>query len=133
MLAFPLSHRGTIQMAKAVTVEVDEKGRVHIPSSIRHELKSRRFTLSVKKGRLVMDPVKPATTDRGKYRGLLKASIEEVEEAQEQFVAADHRCEPAQPDPDRRRPPHLKSNCIQARHPLPESEGTETDQQGDKT
>ncbi len=93
MLAFPLSHRGTIQMAKAVTVEVDEKGRVHIPSSIRHELKSRRFTLtlSVKKGRLVMDPVKPATTVRGKYRGLLKASIEEIEEAQERFVAANRR------------------------------------------
>src|SRR2546425_4156461 len=91
MLAFPLSHRGTIQMAKVVTVEVDDKGRVHIPSSIRHELKSRRFTLSVKKGRLVMDPVKPATTVRGKYRGLLKASIEEVEEAQERFVAANRR------------------------------------------
>ncbi len=91
MLAFPLSHRGAIQMAKAVTVEVDEKGRVHIPSSIRHELKSRRFTLSVKKGRLVMDPVKPATTVRGKYRGLLKASIEEIEEAQERFVAANRR------------------------------------------
>jgi bifunctional DNA-binding transcriptional regulator/antitoxin component of YhaV-PrlF toxin-antitoxin module len=91
MLVFPLSHRGTIQMVKAVTVEVDEKGRVHIPSSIRHELKSRRFTLSVKKGRLVMDPVKPATTVRGKYRGLLKASIEEIEEAQERFVAADRR------------------------------------------
>src|SRR6266566_1555254 len=97
MLAFPLSHRGTIQMAKAVTVEVDEKGRVHIPSSIRHELKSRRFTLSVKKGRLVMDPVKPATTVRGKYRGLLKASIEEIEEAQERFVTADQR--PIHPKP----------------------------------
>ena len=78
-------------MAKTVTVEVDEKGRVHIPSFIRHELKSRRFTLSVKNGRLVMDPVKQATTVRGKYKGLLKASIEQIEEAQERFVTANRR------------------------------------------
>ncbi len=91
MFAFPPSHCGTIVMAKAVTVEVDEKGRVHIPSSIRQELKSRRFTLSVKNGRLLMDPVKPAATVRGKYKGLLKASIEEMEEAQERFVAANRR------------------------------------------
>jgi len=38
-----------------------------------------------------MDPVKPATTVRGKYMGLLKASIEEIEEAQERFVAANRR------------------------------------------
>lgn len=74
-----------------MTVEVDEKGRVHIPSSIRQELKSRRFTLSVKNGRLVMEPVKPATAVRAKYKGLLKASIEDIEEAQEQFVAANRR------------------------------------------
>ena len=62
-------------MVKAVIVEIDEKGRVHIPSSIRPGLKSRRFNLSVKNGRLLMDPVKPAIV-RGKYKGLLKASIE---------------------------------------------------------
>ena len=78
-------------MAKAVTVEVDEKGRVRIPSSIRQELKSRRFTLSVKNGRLLLDPVKPASSVRGKYKGLLKATIEEIEEAQERFVAANRR------------------------------------------
>ena len=75
-------------MVKPVIVEVDAKGRVQIPSSIRHMPKSRRFTLSVKNGRLVMNPVKPAATIRGKYKGLLKASINQLEEAQERFVAS---------------------------------------------
>ena len=74
-------------MTKTVIVEVDRKGRVHLPLSIRRGLKTRRFSLSVRNGRLVMDPVKPATV-RGKYKGLLKASIEAIEEAQERFVAS---------------------------------------------
>jgi DNA-binding transcriptional regulator/RsmH inhibitor MraZ len=78
-------------VVRVVTVEMDEKGRVHIPSWVRRELKSRRFTLSVKGGRLLMEPVKPPATVRGKYKGLLKIGIEELEEAQERFVTAAKR------------------------------------------
>ncbi len=78
-------------MARTVTVEMDEKGRVHIPSSVRQELKSRRFTLSVKGGKLLMEPVKSAASVRGKYKDIIKASVEELEEAGERFVAASKR------------------------------------------
>jgi DNA-binding transcriptional regulator/RsmH inhibitor MraZ len=78
-------------MPRTVTVEMDEKGRVHIPSSVRQELKSRRFTLSVQGGKLLMEPVKSAARVRGKYRGLLRVSIDEMEENQERFVTAAKR------------------------------------------
>ncbi len=54
-------------------------------------MKARRFKLSVDKGRILMEPVQPAEAVKGKYRGLLKVSIEELEEAQERFVAAGRR------------------------------------------
>ena len=78
-------------MAKTATVELDEKGRVHIPASVRRELKARRFKLSLDKGRILMEPVERAEAVRGKYKGLLKVNIEELEESQERFVAADRR------------------------------------------
>jgi bifunctional DNA-binding transcriptional regulator/antitoxin component of YhaV-PrlF toxin-antitoxin module len=90
-LPVPLWDSGNDMVAKVVTVDMDEKGRVHIPSSLRRELKTRRFTLSVKGGRLLMEPVKSPSTVRGKYKGLLKVGIEELEEAQERFVTASKR------------------------------------------
>ncbi len=74
-------------MARTATVEIDEKGRVYIPASVRQELKARRFKLSLDKGRILMEPVQAAETVRGKYKGLLKVSMEELEEAQEGFLA----------------------------------------------
>ena len=70
---------------------MDEKGRVHIPADARRELKARRFKLSLEKGRILMEPVKSHDTVRGKYKGLLRVSLEEMEEAQEGFVAAGRR------------------------------------------
>ena len=78
-------------LAKTATVELDEKGRVHIPASLRRELKARRFKLSVDRGRIVMEPVVAAEAVRGKYKGLVKATMEQLEEAQERFVAAGRR------------------------------------------
>ncbi len=78
-------------MARAVTVELDDKGRVHIPSSVRREVKTRRFNLYVQGGKILMEPVKPPTTVRGKYKGLIRVSVEQLEEAQESFVTAGHR------------------------------------------
>ena len=78
-------------MAKTATVELDEKGRVHIPASVRRELKSRRFKLSLDKGRILMEPVERAESVRGKYKGLIRVNMEELEEAQERFVTAGRR------------------------------------------
>ncbi len=78
-------------MARAVTVELDDKGRVHIPSSVRREVKTRRFNLYVQGGKILMEPVRAPTTVRGKYKGLIGVSVEQLEEAQESFVTAGHR------------------------------------------
>ncbi len=78
-------------MARAVTVELDDKGRVHIPSSVRREVKTRRFNLYVQGGKILMEPVRAPTTVRGKYKGLISVSAEQLEEAQESFVTAGHR------------------------------------------
>ncbi len=78
-------------MARTTTVEVDDKGRVHIPAVVRRELKARRFKLSVEDGMILMEPVKAPETVRGKYRGLVKVSMEELEEAQERLVAGGRR------------------------------------------
>ncbi len=80
-----------MRMAKTVTVELDVKGRVHIPSSVRREVKSRRFNLYVQGGKILMEPVRAPETVRGKYKGLLRVSVEQLEEAQESFVTADDR------------------------------------------
>ena len=78
-------------MAKTATVEVDDKGRVHLPAAVRRELKARRFKLSLERGRILMEPVKSLETLRGKYKGLVKVSIETLEEAQERLVTGGRR------------------------------------------
>lgn len=68
-------------------VELDEKGRTLIPASIRKHLKTRRFEIRLKEGRIVMEPLPDPESVRGKHRGLLKGkTMEEVEEEQERFV-----------------------------------------------
>ena len=67
-------------------VELDPKGRVLIPAEIRRELKVRRFRAKVSHGRIVLEPVIKAESVRGKYKGLLKVSAEELEERQERFL-----------------------------------------------
>ncbi|TMI30375.1 hypothetical protein E6H29_08490 [Candidatus Bathyarchaeota archaeon] len=78
-------------MARTATVDVDERGRVHLPASMRRELKTSRFKISLDRGRIVMEPVQPAEAVKGKYKGLLKVNMEELEESQERFVAAGRR------------------------------------------
>lgn len=72
-------------------MELDEKGRVHIPSSVRREVKTRRFNLYVKGGKILMEPVRDPATVKGKYKGLMRVSVEELEEAQESFITAGRR------------------------------------------
>ncbi len=89
------AHRGLVgqweEVARAVTVEMDEKGRVHIPAAVRREVRARRFTLSLEEGRILMEPVKSPALVKGKYKGLLKVTMEELEEAQERLVTAGRR------------------------------------------
>jgi len=67
-------------------VELDRKGRLLLPAKIRRAAGSRRFTVRVKGGKIELYPLPDPKTVKGKYRGLLKVSMEELEEAQERFV-----------------------------------------------
>lgn len=78
-------------LGKAVTVEVDEKGRLRLPASLRRELNTQRFTLRVQNGRLVLEPVKHPSKVRGKYKGLLRVDLEELERTQERLVSTGKR------------------------------------------
>jgi len=75
-------------LARIITVKMDEKGRVRIPAAIQRELKSRRFTLSFQEGKLLIEPMKSPETAKGRYKCLLKTSLEKIEEAQERFSSA---------------------------------------------
>ncbi len=72
-------------------VEMDSKGRVLLPANVRREVKARRFSLDVKEGRILLEPLPDPERVRGKYRRLLKVSMEELEEAQEKFVTSGRR------------------------------------------
>ena len=72
-------------------MEVDSKGRVLLPSKIRRQVKARRFTLKVSKGKIVLGPLPDPESVIGKHKGLLKVGLEELEEAQESFVAGGRR------------------------------------------
>ena len=75
----------------AVEVEMDSKGRVLLPANVRREVRGRRFSLDVKGGRILLEPLPDPESVRGKYKHLLKISIDELEEAQEKFVTSRRR------------------------------------------
>jgi len=62
-------------------VELDEKGRLLIPSEFRNTLPSKRLILRRLKDRLELIPLPDPKSLRGKYK--LKGSMVEVEELQE--------------------------------------------------
>jgi bifunctional DNA-binding transcriptional regulator/antitoxin component of YhaV-PrlF toxin-antitoxin module len=67
-------------------VKLDRKGRVLIPAEIRRELKARRFRMKVSHGKIILEPVIKAESVKGKYKGLLRVSMEKLEEQQEKFL-----------------------------------------------
>jgi len=69
-----------------IVVEMDSKGRLLVPAEVRREIKSRRFTLRVHGDKLELEPIANPDKVKGKYRGLLRVSLEELEEEQEKFV-----------------------------------------------
>jgi bifunctional DNA-binding transcriptional regulator/antitoxin component of YhaV-PrlF toxin-antitoxin module len=72
-------------------VELDQKGRILLPVEIRRAAGSRRFTVRVKEGKIELHPVPDPKTVKGKYRRLLRVSLEQLEEAQERFVEKGRR------------------------------------------
>mgnify|MGYP003877397913 CR=1 FL=1 len=75
-------------------VEMDDRGRILIPSSIRKRLKSRMFSIQLlSEGALLLKPIREEIEGLGgKYRGVIKASsFEELEEAQEELLKKEGR------------------------------------------
>ncbi len=79
---------------EVAVVEMDDRGRVLIPSPIRRRLKSRVFTLRLlSEGALLLRPIGEEVEEMGgKYRGVIKTqSFEELEEAQEELLRREGR------------------------------------------
>jgi DNA-binding transcriptional regulator/RsmH inhibitor MraZ len=72
-------------------VEADSKGRVLIPAEMRKQLQSNRFVVTKRGRRLELEPLPKAEELRGKYRKLIKADWEELEEQGEEFVSKQRR------------------------------------------
>jgi len=72
-------------------VEMDSKGRVRTPANVRRVVKARGFTPSLDEGRIMLEPVKSPAPVREKYKGLLKVTMEKLEQAQERMVTAGRR------------------------------------------
>lgn len=67
-------------------VELDEKGRALLPAAVRRKVKSRRFQVKLRGGRIELLPIESLKTLKGKYKGRLKTSWDTLEEKAERFV-----------------------------------------------
>ncbi len=79
---------------EVTVVEMDDRGRILIPSPIRRRLKSRLFKVKLlSEGALLLRPVEGEVEGLGgKYRGVVRAqSFEELEEDQEEFLRREGR------------------------------------------
>ena len=88
-----VSHVGEVLPTQEI-VEMDDRGRILIPSSIRKRLKSRMFSIQLlSEGALLLKPIREEIEGLGgKYRGVIKASsFEELEEAQEELLKKEGR------------------------------------------
>jgi DNA-binding transcriptional regulator/RsmH inhibitor MraZ len=65
-----------------VVVEMDSKGRIVIPSSLRRGLASKRIVLKKVNDHLELIPLPDPKSLKGKYR--LEGRMEDIEELQEQ-------------------------------------------------
>lgn len=68
-------------------MEVDSKERLLFPPEITRMIGARKFSVRVKGNRIILEPVQDPESVRGKYRGLLKVGLAELEEAQDKLVA----------------------------------------------
>lgn len=65
-----------------IVVEIDAKGRIVIPSSLRRRLSSKRMILRSVDDRLELIPLPDPKSLRGKYK--IAGKMEDIEEQQEQ-------------------------------------------------
>jgi AbrB family looped-hinge helix DNA binding protein len=77
-----------IPLVGLVQVEIDTKGRVLIPSSVRRKIGSKRFEIRLEDNTIVLEGLPDPESVRGKYKGLLGGkSISTIEEEQEVFLS----------------------------------------------
>ena len=72
-------------------VEADSKGRVLLPIEVRRKFRAKRFKVTAKEESIELRPVVGVEELKGKYRDLIGAEWEELEEKGEEFVAAGRR------------------------------------------
>lgn len=75
----------------SIVVEVDERGRILIPSEIRHRFKVRRYKMTPKKDRLELEPLEDVDDLYLKFARKIKSDWETLEEKSEEFVSKGRR------------------------------------------
>jgi AbrB family looped-hinge helix DNA binding protein len=68
------------------TVELDEKGRVLLPASIRKKLGARRFEVNLLDDRIELIPLGSVKALKGKHKGLLSEPWWRLEERADRYV-----------------------------------------------
>jgi len=67
-------------------VELDEKGRLLLPASLRRKLGARRFEVGLVAGRVELAPIQDVKALKGKYRNRIKGPWVKLEEMAEKLV-----------------------------------------------
>jgi len=67
-------------------VELDEKGRLLLPASLRRKLAARRFEVGLVAGRVELAPIQDLKALKGKYRDRIKGPWARLEEKAEKLV-----------------------------------------------
>ena len=75
----------------AAVVQADSKGRILLPLEVRRRLRSRRFELKLEGDEVVLRALTDFRELKGKYRHLIKGTIEQLEEAGERIVREGRR------------------------------------------
>jgi len=74
-------------------VRMDDKGRVLIPRDLRRRSVSRIFVARIDdNGTIILEPVdRKVEALGGKYKGLIRRKMEEIEEAEEELLRRERR------------------------------------------
>jgi len=75
----------------SVVVEADEKGRILLPIEVRRRFKAKRFKITAKDGKIELQPLAGVKELKGKYRRIIPAEWDELEEMGEAYVSAGNR------------------------------------------
>ncbi len=72
-------------------VEADDRGRILIPIEIRRRLGAKRFKVTERSGKIELEPVENLGALKGKYRSMIRAEWDELEEKGEGLVQSGQR------------------------------------------